>query len=414
MQILWLSHLLPYPPKGGVQQRSFNLLKEISAHHTVSFLSFYQTAHQPTAAQIASAVQNLSTFCKVLGAFPIASDRSRLGRWVPALRSLIGDEPFTALWLQSEEFENAVRTTAAGWRPDLVHYDTISLAQYRPLFPDSLSCLTHHNVESDMLLRRAQNERSPAKRYYYAHEGESLRRYEKRVGSEFDLHVACSETDAERLKSILPGADIFVAPNGADLDYFRPAPPDTVTISASLVFAGGLAWYPNASAMRFFFDRVWAALLALAPQANITVIGRSPPEWLRELASRDARIKVTGFVDDVRPYLHAAEVYVCPIFDGGGTKLKMVDALATGKAIVAHPIACEGLDIEDGVHALMARTPEEFVAAICRLFGAVDLRRTLGVNARKLAESKYSFRAIGASLSEKYVALSAARREGSA
>jgi glycosyltransferase involved in cell wall biosynthesis len=167
----------------------------------------------------------------------------------------------------------------------------------------------------------------------------------------------------------------------------------------SLVFAGGMKWYPNRSAMLFFANKIWPLLKKEVPDVKMTVIGREPPAEVVNLTRNDGQFKVTGFVDDVRPYIDKAMVYVCPIQDGGGTRLKILDALAMGKPIVAHPVAVEGIDIEPEKQVLIAETPQEFVDQIVRLFGDSNLYRRLSEGGRKLVVEKYDFEKVGEELS---------------
>jgi glycosyltransferase involved in cell wall biosynthesis len=189
-------------------------------------------------------------------------------------------------------------------------------------------------------------------------------------------------------------------PNGVDLKYFYQLNLDKE--KHSLIFAGGMKWYPNRSAMLFFADKVWPLLKKEVPDVKMTVIGREPPAEIMSLARNDEHFRVTGFVDDVRPYIDKTMVYVCPIQDGGGTRLKVLDALAMGKPIVAHPIALEGIDIEPEKHVLVARTPEEFVSQIVRLFRDSSLYRRLSEEGRRLVLEKYDFEKIGEKLSRAY------------
>ena len=167
---------------------------------------------------------------------------------------------------------------------------------------------------------------------------------------------------------------------------------------ASIIFAGTLSWYPNRQAVDFLAREIWPRLKAAAPKSSVDIVGANPPAELLELGRRDPDFRVHGFVDDVRTYLDRASVYVCPITDGGGTKLKILDALAMGKAIVADPIACEGIDVTDGVDVVFASRPEEYVSAIRRLFSDREERMRLGENARRLAEAKYAYSMIGEKL----------------
>ena len=189
-----------------------------------------------------------------------------------------------------------------------------------------------------MMLRRARIESNVAKRFYFWQEGLRLRRFERSVCREFDLNLTCSELDTKRLQAVSPGVAVAEVPNGVDTEYFRlnqePERP------LSLVFAGNMSWYPNAAAMLFFAEKIWPALKKKLPGVTMDVIGANPSPRLSALAARDRDFRVRGFVPDVRTDISTAALYVCPIKDGGGTKLKILDALAMGRPIVAHPIAC--------------------------------------------------------------------------
>jgi glycosyltransferase involved in cell wall biosynthesis len=247
-----------------------------------------------------------------------------------------------------------------------------------------------------MMLRRAQIEKHVFKRLYFWQEGLRLQRYERRVCPQFDLNITCSALDTERLQAIAPHISATEVPNGVDTNYFRPdGMPER---PLSLVFAGNMSWYPNAAAMLFFADKVWPALRRELPEVTVDVIGGNPPPALSVLAARDKNFRVHGFVPDVRPYIDRAAVYVCPIMDGGGTKLKILDALAMGKPIVAHPIACEGIGVRDGHDVIFAREAGEFVQSIMKLLGDPQRRKEMSANARSVAELSYSYAFIGRKL----------------
>jgi glycosyltransferase involved in cell wall biosynthesis len=401
MRILWLSHLVPYPPKGGVQQRSYNLIRELSKYHELVVVAFNQRAHIGEGVALNDAIHHFGSFCVIHSVHDIPSDLAPFGASRLAISSLISRDGYTIRWLRSEKYRRAVEEAVRKFQPDAAHFDTISLAPYRKLVQKP-AALNHHNIESDMLLRRSELDPNLLKKVYFAQEGRRLRRYEKQAAREFDVHLTCSALDAQRLQAVTyPDLQTEVIPNGVDLSYFCPS--ETVTkIPESLVFAGRLSWYPNAAAVKYLAGEIWPLLRLRRPSASVKVIGKSPPAELVAAAAADSSITVTGFVDDVRPYLEEALVYVCPIFDGGGTKLKILDALAMGCAIVAHPIACEGIEVTDGKDVLLASTPNEFVSAIERLFDDASLRSRLRENALALARSTYSFIEIGKKLSQCY------------
>ena len=402
MKVLWFSHLVPYPEAGlGVLQRSYHLVRELSRAHEVYLLAFVQRKIikdllGDVDGGLKRAHEHLGQYCAQVQFLPIPSDSSRLRRSWLAAHSLMGAHPYTIRWLQSDVARKVAMEWDASIDFDVVHFDTLSLAPYRSIFARAAKSLDHHNIESDMMLRRARIEEHPLKRLYFWQEGLRLRRYERRVCPHFDLNITCSSLDTQRLERVAPGVAVAEVPNGVDTEYFRPNGDSEQP--CSLVFAGNMSWYPNAAAMLFFADRVWPALKAKLPGVTMDVIGGNPPARLSALAARDEDFRVHGFVPDVRPYIGRAAVYVCPIMDGGGTKLKILDALATGKAIVAHPIACEGIDVQDGRDVIFAREPDEFASSIATLLESPEFRRRLSSNARALAESSYSYSVIGGRL----------------
>lgn len=394
--ILWLSHLLPYPPKGGVLQRSFNLLKEVAKQHDVFMVAFNQKnllessfVGETDPLQIAK--EALSEYCKQIEVVDVPSQNMRFGKEAIALKSLLSTNAYTVEWLNSDVYRQAVKRTRREHNIDAVLYDTISLSLYHDELSDLPSIMNHHNVESDMMALRAKKEKNFFKKLYFGQEARKIQKFEREVCPRHEVNIVCSEDDGEVLSSICGPLTIETVPNGADVEYFRPTgrPID----HGSLVFAGGLSWYPNLDAMRWFKSEIWPLIHKAMPDTRMNLIGKRPPSELTN--SSDSGFRALGFVDDVRPYLEESGCYVCPIRDGGGTKLKILDALAMQCAVVAHPFACHGIDVTDGKNILLASTPESFSDKVKTVLGNSELRRQLGENGRKLVEEKYSFQTIG-------------------
>jgi len=406
MRILWLSHLVPYPPKSGALMRAHHLLRETARRHEVHLLAFHQPdlmapLFDSPEEGLAEAHEALNRICASLEVFDIPSEQLRRGRARLALRSLAGGAPYTIRWLHSPAFRRAVREWTARIEPDLVHFDTISLVPYQNEVGSRPSVLDHHNIESHLLLRRASRDFNPLRRAYFWQEGKRLASWEKSWCGRFSLNLTCSDLDAKRLERVCPGARTAVVPNPVDLDYFRPDPARREDPQC-LIFVGTLSWDPNRDAADFIAGQLWPRLRRALPEVRMDVIGAHPPRRLLELSRRDLAFRVHGFVDDIRPALDAAAVYLCPIRDGGGTKLKILDAFAMRKAVVAHPVACEGIAVTERRDVRFARTPEEWVAEIRRLLADPALRRAQGEAARDLVERRYSTEVVGRELSELY------------
>jgi glycosyltransferase involved in cell wall biosynthesis len=251
-----------------------------------------------------------------------------------------------------------------------------------------------------MMRRRAEKEPSRWKRLYFRREGEKLERLEREACPEVAMNLVVSGLDQTRLSEVVGQARIRVVDNGVDVRYFEPGESGGAR-DGGLVFAGGMNWYPNREAIHFFLREIWPALVADRPDRRVTIVGQDPPAEL-VAATRDPRVTAPGYVPDVRPYLEAASIYICPIRDGGGTRLKILDALAMAKPLVATRLAVEGLDLEEEVHYLRAEAPADFVRQIRRLEGDGALRTRLARAGRELVERRYAWDVIGEKLDHAY------------
>ena len=405
MRVLWLSHLIPYPPKGGVLQRAYNMLNEMAKYHTVDLVAFNQPdllapLYSNLEEGVLDAKQALSSVCENVAFFEIDSVKGCMGKGRLALQSLVSKDPYNINWLKSRKYGEYVQDIISKYEYDLVHLDTISLIPYLNYTKDIPTVLDHHNIESHMLQRRAGNESNKLKKWYFKQEGDRLEEVEKTICPNVDLNITCSEIDAKRLKEIAPGSRVEEVPNGVDIDYFKRT--REYTSNPALIFVGTLSWYPNIEAVRFIAEHLWPKLKSSIPGITFHIVGANPPGELLALSKSDTHFKVHGFVDDVREYMQKAAIYVCPIQDGGGTKLKILDALAMEMPIVAHPIACEGIRVEPGNNVIFAKTLDEYLAAISNLLNNPDRRAQIGRNARTLIETEYSYEIIGRRMSDLY------------
>lgn len=401
MRVLWASHVIPYPPKSGVHQRCYHLLRAVASRHDVDLIAFTQESwlkifYPSREAALEDCHRELSGICRSVTFLPIESVRRPAGQLRTALEGLVCPLSYTTRWLQGAAARQAFMT-AARERYDLVHLDTIGLGPYRPFFPATPATLGHHNVESHMLLRRAGNEANALKRVYFSHEARRVRRYEAKTAKDYAAHVTCSELDCDRLRAVVGPANLRAIPNGVDIEYFRRTG-TAQSDQPSIIFVGSLNWYPNVDAVLFLLKEIWPLVKASAPELRLDIVGSAPPRNVVELAAASKDVRVHGYVDDVRPLMEAATLYVCPIRGGGGTKLKLLDAFAMEQCVVAHPIACEGIAVTAGRNVELAGTPEEFAEAIRGLLADPVGRRSRGRAARDLVVQRYSFAEIGRQL----------------
>lgn len=410
-KILWLSHIAPFPPIGGVLQRSHNLLIHLAQHHHIDLLSFYQakpllTHFKTIPSGLEQAREALSSYCNHIEFLPIISDQQKFGQPRLAFKSLFSKRGYTINWLTSDAFTQSLKKIANNY--DLVHFDTISLAPFCNLL-NCKTALNHHNIESQMMQRRAQQEPNLLKKAYFCQEGIKLERYERKIVPEFDLHVTCSDLDSERLRDINPLANCISVPNGVNPEFMN-ADYSQMGSADTLLFAGRLSAYANQAAARRLVDEIWPALTAEKSDFKLIIAGSDPGSYLDAAADIDKRITVTGFIQDIKPYFKSAGIFVCPINDGGGTRLKILDAMAMGKAVIADPISCEGLPVRDGENVLLAKTTADYVAAILELSQNPDRLRQLAVAGRALVEQHFGYNQIGANYAAKLETLIANQR----
>lgn len=253
MKILWLSHFVPWPPHGGMRQRSWNLLRAAAEGHEIDLVALNQRALLPTAAAVEGARKELEAVCREVRVFSIPAERGTW-RWpLMAARSALRSTPYHQNWLHSPELRRWLAREGAGRRYDLVHADTVGLAPLAARIPAAARVLNHHNVESHMLARRAAGARNPAARLYMEREAAKLARLEARA-SRAAVNLVVSDDDAARLRAVAPGARIRVVENGVDVDFFRSRRAPGAG-REGVVFTGQLSWYANREAVRFLlFD----------------------------------------------------------------------------------------------------------------------------------------------------------------
>jgi glycosyltransferase involved in cell wall biosynthesis len=226
-----------------------------------------------------------------------------------------------------------------------------------------------------------------------------LRKLEARAARVFHIHVTVSEADAARLARTVPTSSIAVVPNGVDMEYFHPG--DGLEEPDTLVHVGGLNWYPNADGIRFFLTKIWDQIRRERPGVRLRLVGPRPPQDIQEVAQR-VGVDVLGYVPDVRPIVWGSAVFVVPLRIGGGTRLKILDAMAMGKAVVSTSIGCDGLEVRPGEDIVVADTAGEFASRVVTLLRDESSRKVLGANARGTVERLYSWDRVGERLETAY------------
>jgi glycosyltransferase involved in cell wall biosynthesis len=397
-KLLFLCQTLPFPPDSGVNIRSYNILRLLARDFDVVALCFFRSRSRLSDREVDAGVQGLSQFARV-EAFPIPQEQSRIRLLADHARSCIARKPYTRFVYESGEFRSRLKHWLANETFSIVHLDSLDLLGYLPEASGLPVVCVHHNVESQLLERRAMRDSNWFRRWYMMAQARLLRRAEQQHCSRVELNTTVSGSDMDLLLEIAPDARTMVVPNGVDTEYFQPES----SAGVGLVYAGGINWFPNLDALNYFAETIYPLLARRGFRSSVKWLGRSSDAVEKRFAN--SPIEIVGRVPDVRPYVRDAACYVVPLRVGGGTRLKILDAWAMGKAVVSTSIGCEGLDAVDGENILIRDDPDEFASAVMRVLSDDGLRTRLQRGGRETAERVYSWEVIGEPMREVYMNL---------
>jgi glycosyltransferase involved in cell wall biosynthesis len=408
-RLLFLCQTFPYPPDGGAQIRTYHVLRLLARAFDVTALCFERTRTCGDTAQgLAAGREVLGRFAEV-EVFPIPQLHSRVRYAWDHVRSVASGHAYTRYLYDSPALRGRLSTLLETRRFDLIHVDSLDLADYLPQFIGIPVACVHHDVEPMLLRRRAALERSRWRRIYIGHQARLRERVERAWCPRVALNVAVSARDGALLKRLAPEAMVDVVPNGVDIDEFQPhdEPGD------GLAFVGGTTPFPNLDALSYFCEEILPHIARRGRTLRATWIGRAAARQQQEYRERYG-VALTGYVDDVRPFMRAAACHIVPIRVGGGTRLKILNAWAMGKPVVTTSVGCEGLEAIDGENLLIRDDPAEFAEAVLSVLDDEGLRRRLGTAGRATVEQRYSWDVIGANLIETYQALAGVQRTSGA
>jgi len=396
LKILFLTNRSPYPIKDGQTRRTYNILKGLASRHEVHLLSLCET---PSEAEIEN-VEHLKGFCQQVKLVPAPPKTLSLAMVTRLLRSLLSSDPYTIWRHYSREYARQVRIWVSATSFDVVHCDILPMVYCVRGLRGLFRTLTDHDVSYLKTKRLAEQIRNPPLKLFLYFEAMKLKRLESRIFSELDLGVVVSELDRQHFKRLCPGGRFAVVKNGVDVRAFVQDP--NVVEPNALAWVGGFHHSPNDEAVKYFIEEIYPSIRQVRAEVILYIVGGGVPNWLNDLAKGDSSIILTGYVDDPLPYIQRAAVFVAPILSGGGTKLKVLEAMAVGKAIVSTSIGVEGIEGEDQEHFMVADNPEVFSSRVVSLLNDHDLRERLGANARKRAMEQYDWEAIQETMSKLY------------
>jgi len=399
-RLLFLAQSLPHPPHSGVAARTLHILEELQLAFDIDLVAFSRLHHQPDPAARDAAWSALRTVASfVAEPTPIPNEQSAVRKLWDHMRSVVTGRPYTYYEYQSGAFADRLRTVLRTRAPDLVHLDSLDLHRWLPDLPPVPIACTHHDIECELLRRRAQRVDRRLLQRYLLFQADRVERVAQDLCPRLALNVMMSDVDAQRLRALAPRAPTLVAPNGTDTEYFKPN--GTATVAGRVVFVGPTYSHPNRDAVEFLLQEIWPRVRAADRATTLRLVGGNAPTD-RARYHRTPGVTALGYVPDLRPALAEARCCIVPIRIGGGTRLKILDAWAMGKAVVSTSIGCEGLDAVDGENILIRDTPDAIADAVLEILRDATLRSHLERNARCVATDRYSWSIVGQGIRSAY------------
>ena len=385
MRILFLATNLPVPADNGQALRSLSVLRALaSSGHELRFLSFARRRQPDT-------LDPLSSYCRQIDAIPqrVANVSERSG-YLDRAACLLSRKPYACERFRSREMRNRIEAHLSQGDLDLIVADGLyAMVNIPPTaIPIVLNC---HNVEYVIFERFANLERNLAKKCYAGLESKLMRMAEQQGCGRASIAMVCSGVDAQKLRQLSPDLPISVIPNSVDVNFYgsveREESDDPGLV---LLFQGSMDWYPNRDAVEFFVKAILPAVRRECPTVKFVIAGRNPnPDFVRKFSACEG-VEFTGTVPDMRPFLSRAALVVAPLRLGSGTRIKILEACASGKATVSTSVGAEGLELQHDQEIVLADAPSDFARSVVSLLKNPAKRRVIGRAARAKIVERYS------------------------
>jgi polysaccharide biosynthesis protein PslH len=389
MKIMWVKAGGLVPPDTGGKIRSYNILRELARQHSVTFFSFY-AAHD---GDVHPGLKNI--FERVV-CLPLRLPAPKsLAEMRDYSLGLLSPRPYNITKYCRPEVRRELHALLQRESYDVIVCDFLVAAGVIPWDAPTPKVIFTHNVEAAIWRRHYEVATNPIWKAISWQEWRKMEAAERRYLRLADHVLTVSETDRESFASFVEPTKLTVISTGVDVDYFQPMP--LPEIADSLVFTGSMDWLPNEDGILYFLDAIFPLIKQQCPEISLVVVGRSPSRKLQALAEREKSVRLTGRVEDIRPFVARGQVCIVPLRIGGGTRLKIFEAMAMGKAVVSTSVGAEGLPVRHGQNILLADTPDDFARSVISLLRDSDRRNRLGAAARTLVQEKYSWRKVAES-----------------
>lgn len=406
MKILWVKAGGLVPPDTGGKIRSYHILRELASGHSITFFSFYGRHAHDTHSQLNEIFERVITIPLDLPAPKSIHELYEYGL------GLFSGQPYNISKYCKPNVQQELLRLLQQESFDAIVCDFVIAAGSIPWEVSTPKILFTHNVESVIWQRHYQVSRNPLWKAISWREWRNMEAAERKYLGKADHILTVSEDDRRFFAKFVDAAKLSVIPTGVDTEYFVPTEaPETPN---RLVFTGSMDWLPNEDGVIYFMKEILPLVQREIPGVSLTVVGRNPAQRLKDLVVGTANVRLTGWVEDIRPFLSQAEVAVVPLRIGGGTRLKIFEAMSMGKTVVSTTIGAEGLPVISGEHLLIADEPAQFAKNTVELLRDAARRRSMGITAHKLVVQNYSWKMVAQQFAEILAKVVAKSKHGKA
>lgn len=397
MRVLQFAPRVCWPLDTGAKLRNYHLARVLAQRTRVSLLAF--TDHQQSAANLEKVYEEVSTV-----------ERDSAYTFTKMIRGALGQIPLPVLNYTTAPMKRALAHLLGEQDFDVIQVESIHLMSYLAIIREAgirearqrpVAVCDWHNMESELMRRYSERAASAPRRAYARRTARLMSELEGRALREFDAHIAVSPRDAVRLRQLNPEARVFVIENGVDTAFYSDLGAGDESRARRIVFVGSMDYHANVDGAVNFARQVWPRVRDRQPELIFTIVGKDPAPEVRELAQLPG-IEVTGTVDDVRPFYRDAIAAVVPLNVGGGSRLKILEAMAAGVPVVSTTLGAEGLEVQHDENILIADTNEQLCEAIITVVEHEARRKHLSDAGRALVSNRYDWSSLGASLFRAY------------
>lgn len=385
MKILWVKSDLLHPTTKGGHIRTLELLRCLHRHHEIHYVGF---ENNPNGEGVRRSVE-YST--RVYPIPHVAPSRTSPAFALQLAQGLVSPLPVAILRYRSTAMRRKLEELIAKEHFDSIICDFVTPAVNFPSLASSV--IFQHNVETMIWRRHATNARNVAEKFYLELQANRMLEYERATCRAARHVIAVSAEDARTMREMFGLDEVSSIPTGVDVASFTP-PAAGAPARSGLVFVGSMDWLPNIDGMRFFCEKVLPLIRQRQPDCRVSIVGREPTREIRAFAERDPLIEVTGTVPDVKPHLWRSAVSIVPLRIGGGTRMKIYEAMAAKTPVVSTTIGAEGLSIHPPEDIRIADTPEDFAAQCLHLLANPDAREHQAEAAWNLVATRFGWESV--------------------